>query len=60
MYACSWRKPGALSLAEVQVSGEEAALLAEKQNLVDWIRGKDVKDENKDGSTTDCLSSINC
>ncbi len=44
---------GILSLAEVQVFGQEAALLAEKENLIDWIRGKDVKDENNNQSTTD-------
>ena len=46
-------QPGVLSLAEVQVFGREAAVLADKQNLIDWIRGKDVKDEDMDNSITD-------
>jgi len=46
-------QPGFLSLAEVQVFGREAAAQEEKENLVNWIRGQDVKDENNDGSTND-------
>ena len=47
-----------LSLAEVEVFGtvvEEVALTVHEnsRNIIDWARGKDVKDENADGNTDD-------
>ena len=44
-----------LSLAEVQVFGarQSEEVLAEKQNIINWARGMDVKDENEDGDTSE-------
>ena len=44
---------GALSLAEVEVFGSETADPVARENLLDWIRGMDVKDANGDQDTTD-------
>lgn len=41
-----------LSLAEVEIyGGDSAAELADKQNILDWARGRDVKDEDGDDDT---------
>ncbi len=45
---------GTLSLAEVKVYGGDLAEEWEKKgNILDWVRGVDVKDDDEDGDTTD-------
>ncbi len=46
-------QPGALSLAEVEVFGSETTDPLVRADLLNWIRGMDVKDANGDQSTTD-------